>query len=61
MSHATKPPAKIGTQGTAGMLSTARTHSTAGKPVTAGPPATACLKETQKRQQHQWLHQECQQ
>jgi hypothetical protein len=46
MSHATKPPAKIGTQGTAGMLATARTHSTAGKPVTAGPPAKACSKET---------------
>jgi hypothetical protein len=46
MSHSTiqyvKPPVKIGTPGSAGMLATARTHSTAGKPAIAGPPATAC-------------------
>ena len=40
-----KPPAKIGTPGSAGMLATARTPSTAGKP-TAGPLATAISKGT---------------
>jgi hypothetical protein len=47
MSHSTiqyvKPPAKIGTPGSARTLATARTAPTAGKPVTAGPPATACV------------------
>jgi hypothetical protein len=46
MSHFKKPPAKIGTPGSAGKLATARIHSTAGKPATAGPPATACSKGT---------------
>jgi hypothetical protein len=37
-----KPPTKIETLGSSGMLATARTPSIAGKPVTAGLPATAC-------------------
>ena len=41
-----KPPTKIETLGSSGMLATARTPSIAGKPVIAGPPATACLKGT---------------
>jgi hypothetical protein len=41
-----KPPAKIGTPGSAGMLAAARTPSTAEKPITAESPATAGLKGT---------------
>jgi hypothetical protein len=50
MSHSTiqyvKPPVKIGTPGSAGMLATAKTPTTVEKPVTAGPPATAYSKGT---------------
>ncbi len=41
-----KPPANIGTPGSAGMLAAARTPSTVEKPITAGSPATAGLKGT---------------
>ncbi len=42
-----KPPARIGTPGSAEMLATARTPSTAGKPpIAERPPATASLKGT---------------
>ncbi len=76
MSHSTiqyvKPPAKIWTPGSAGMLATARAPLTAGKPLTAGPPATAgpatagpsttaCLKGTAETPTTSWLHQERQQ
>jgi hypothetical protein len=44
-----KPPARIGTPGSAGMLATARTPSTAGKPpIAERPPATASLKGTEE-------------
>jgi hypothetical protein len=41
-----KPPAKIGTPGSAEMLATETAPSTAGKPITAGLPATASSKGT---------------
>jgi len=50
MSNATKPPAKIGTQGTAGMLATARTH---GKQEQQDRQQQHVRKKQQKRQQHQ--------
>jgi hypothetical protein len=53
-----KPPAKIGTQGSAEILATARTASTTEKPKTAGTSATATLKGTtecyQQQERQQW-------
>jgi hypothetical protein len=61
MSHFTKPPAKIGTPGSAGKLATARIHSTAGSQQWQDRQQQHVRKEQQKRQQHHWLHQERQQ